>query len=199
LKHHKYVQQPEDPDLVLSNPFPVSKDSMRRKIIRDLTGQTFFKQRIAPLFVKEGEGLSVKHAQVLTSDTGVREHLLLNLGLFLLLAVLGIWWVFPVIWVVAMATWLPFITRIRNIGEHAAIPDSDDPLAHARTTHAAWWERLFLAPYWVHYHIEHHAFMHLPCYRLKGVHEALIEKGYGPRMRQASSYAQVLREATTTI
>ena len=47
LSHHRYTQQPEDPDLPLSAPFPVSKDSLRRKIIRDLTGQTFVKQRAA--------------------------------------------------------------------------------------------------------------------------------------------------------
>ena len=39
LKHHKYAQQNDDPDLVLSSPFPVTKESMRRKIIRDLTGR----------------------------------------------------------------------------------------------------------------------------------------------------------------
>jgi fatty acid desaturase len=45
LQHHKFTQQPEDPDLSLSAPFPISKDSYYRKAIRDLTGQTFVKQR----------------------------------------------------------------------------------------------------------------------------------------------------------
>lgn len=45
LTHHKFTQQPEDPDLSLSKPFPTSRASMRRKMIRDLTGQTFFRQR----------------------------------------------------------------------------------------------------------------------------------------------------------
>jgi len=45
LTHHKFTQQPEDPDLSLSAPFPTSSQSLRRKAIRDLTGQTFFKQR----------------------------------------------------------------------------------------------------------------------------------------------------------
>ena len=40
LQHHKFTQQPEDPDLSLSAPFPISKDSYVRKAIRDLTGQT---------------------------------------------------------------------------------------------------------------------------------------------------------------
>jgi fatty acid desaturase len=42
LQHHRFVQQSEDPDLVLSAPFPITPESLRRKIIRDLTGQTFF-------------------------------------------------------------------------------------------------------------------------------------------------------------
>ncbi|HYN37907.1 MAG TPA: fatty acid desaturase family protein, partial [Rhodospirillales bacterium] len=46
LQHHKFAQQPEDPDLSLSAPFPISKDSFVRKAIRDLTGQTFVKQRL---------------------------------------------------------------------------------------------------------------------------------------------------------
>lgn len=45
LMHHRYTQQPEDPDLRLSLPFPTSKASMARKILRDLTGLTFLKQR----------------------------------------------------------------------------------------------------------------------------------------------------------
>jgi fatty acid desaturase len=45
LTHHKFTQQPEDPDLSLSAPFPSSRASLRRKVIRDLTAQTFFKQR----------------------------------------------------------------------------------------------------------------------------------------------------------
>ena len=49
LQHHRFVQQAEDPDLGLSAPFPISRASLKRKLLRDLTGQTFYKQRIAPL------------------------------------------------------------------------------------------------------------------------------------------------------
>src|SRR6201989_2219380 len=47
LQHHRFTQQPEDPDLSLSAPFPITTESYRRKAIRDLTGQTFIKQRLA--------------------------------------------------------------------------------------------------------------------------------------------------------
>ncbi len=47
LTHHRFTQQPEDPDLGLSAPFPTSRASLWRKAMRDLTGQTFLKQRTA--------------------------------------------------------------------------------------------------------------------------------------------------------
>ncbi len=56
LTHHRYTQQDEDPDLSLSAPFPTNKASMKRKIMRDLTGQTFFKQRSSQ-FAKAWIGL----------------------------------------------------------------------------------------------------------------------------------------------
>ena len=49
LQHHKFAQQAEDPDLGLSAPFPITRASLMRKAVRDLTGQTFFKQRSAML------------------------------------------------------------------------------------------------------------------------------------------------------
>ena len=55
LTHHKYTQQPEDPDLGLSAPFPTTRASLRRKVIRDLTAQTFFKQR-SHQFAKAWQG-----------------------------------------------------------------------------------------------------------------------------------------------
>jgi fatty acid desaturase len=39
LSHHRHTQQDQDPDLVLSAPFPVSAASLRRKVLRDLLGE----------------------------------------------------------------------------------------------------------------------------------------------------------------
>lgn len=47
LQHHKFTQQAEDPDLALSAPFPTSRASLLRKMFRDLSAQTFVKQRAA--------------------------------------------------------------------------------------------------------------------------------------------------------
>ncbi|MEM7494522.1 MAG: fatty acid desaturase, partial [Pseudomonadota bacterium] len=118
-----------------------------------------------------------------------------NGGIFIGLTLLGYWWAFFVLWLLPMATWNQMITRLRNIAEHAVVPDHDDPMQHARTTRANLLERALIAPYWVNYHCEHHMFMHLPCYRLAGAHRLLAKKGITDRMEVQTGYSTVLRQA----
>jgi fatty acid desaturase len=200
LQHHKFTQQPEDPDLSLSAPFPISKESYRRKAIRDLTGQTFVKQRLPlllALFRASDEDVSVEHESFVSAGREkTLRFLAVNALLFVLfwLAGAGIW--FVGVWVVAMATWLSLVTRIRNIAEHACAATGEDPFSHARTTLANPIERAFIAPYWVNYHAEHHLFMYLPCYRLPEAHRMLAEKGLVGRMDVKPGYLDVMRLAT---
>ncbi len=196
LKHHRHVQQPEDPDLVLSAPFPVSRASLRRKIIRDLTGQTFFKQRSAQFRNAFGpKDLSwpkrlAKGVRRLGPFYGVN---LVGLTAFALAGRVDL---ILVLWLLPMATWSMMITRIRNIAEHAVVPDDNDPLRNARTTKAGPLTRLVLAPYSVNYHVEHHLFMWVPHYNLPHLHRILMKKGVGERMEIQPNYLTVLRRAT---
>ncbi|MBY0563330.1 MAG: fatty acid desaturase family protein [Hyphomonadaceae bacterium] len=187
LKHHRYTEQPEDPDLALSAPFPITRASLLRKVVRDLTGQTFIKQRGAQLFGNRKAG------EVVNASTA--HFLFVNALLFAALTLAGYWWTYLALWLVPMATWFPLVTRLRNIAEHAVVETREDPFSHARTTLANPLERLFIAPYWVHYHGEHHVFMHVPCYRLERLHAALMDKGYWSRMTIASGYWRVLEQA----
>lgn len=200
LSHHKYAQQPEDPDLNLSAPFPVTAGSLRRKIIRDLTGQTFLKQRYNQfanamgLNLRPGKGTANR---IQGAREAVIPFLITNAILFGFLTVLGHWWAYFVLWLLPMATWNQLITRLRNIAEHAVVPDNQDPMRHARTTLANPLEGLLMAPYWVNYHCEHHMFMYVPCYRLGAVHRRLHAKGITQRMEVRRGYLGVLREAAS--
>ena len=189
LKHHKYTEQPEDPDLPLSAPFPVTRASLFRKIVRDLTGQTFLKQRRAQLFGNLQKG------QLVNPTTA--HFLIFNALLLAGLSLAGYWWTYFALWLVPMATWLPLVTRLRNIAEHAVVDTREDPFSHARTTLANPIERLFIAPYWVHFHGEHHVFMHVPCYRLERMHRMLMDKDYWTRMHISGGYFSVLNEASS--
>ena len=200
LTHHKFAQQPEDPDLGLSAPFPITPVSLRRKMIRDLTGQTFFKQRIKPtidaIATRKAKGLSRQQvAKGLWAFWG--RFVIANAILLAALTMLGLWWTYPVLWLAPMATWYPLVTRLRNIAEHACTPSNDDPLRHARTTRANPVERLLIAPYYVNYHCEHHMFMHLPCWSLPRAHRILTRKGVTERMEVQSGYIDVIRSAAS--
>jgi fatty acid desaturase len=199
LAHHKFAQQAEDPDLVLSAPFPITRTSLWRKVARDLTGQTFFKQRFGGAYRKARASPSFGAAMKVVTDEVVRQRRFLigNLAGLLVLSLAGYWWTWLVLWMLPMATWYPLVTRLRNIAEHACVAkDEPDPLRHARTTRANWLERLLIAPYYVNYHCEHHMFMHLPCYSLPRAHRILTAKGMTERMEVRTGYVQVLRMAS---
>ena len=107
------------------------------------------------------------------------------------------WWAYPVLWLLPLATWNQLVTRLRNIAEHACLDGSNHPMRVARTTRTNFLERLFIAPYWVAYHCEHHMFMHIPCYRLAEAHRILTEKGTAEDMEVKEGYWQVLTIASS--
>jgi fatty acid desaturase len=183
FRHHQHTQGPEDPDLVLSAPFPITRKSLRRKLIRDLTGQTAYQQRKAQ-FRQQG-------------FKGLWRQFAVNAALFAGLALAGHWYLYPLLWLLPLATWYMAIVRIRNIAEHAMVPANDDPFRNARTTRAGWLTRLFLAPYYVNYHVEHHLLMYVPAYRLPALHRWLMQGQAAGRMEVQPNYAAVLRLATS--
>lgn len=152
LTHHKFTQQPEDPDLSLSAPFPTSRASLQRKFIRDLTGQTFYKQRRAQFAValrgakamligETGTGKAdtvAGRAMNLQSRSGVDAPIAniegakttaRTVGRFILIQAillaisLVVLGVTPfLLWLAALATTFQLFLRVRNIAEHACTP-----------------------------------------------------------------------------
>lgn len=198
LKHHAYAQQPEDPDLVLSAPFPVTRQSLYRKILRDLSGRTGFQQRVAQIRNAWGPSdLSLsEHLRKFGRDLG--GPLAANAALFGALALAGHWYLYPALWLLPLLTVYQMVLRIRNIAEHAMVPDDGDPFRNARTTLASPLERAFLAPYWVNYHVEHHLLMWVPCYNLPKFHKYLQQGPLGSRVETKSGYLKVLAMATSS-
>ena len=196
LQHHARTQQEDDPDLILSAPFPITPMSFRRKFLRDITGQTGYQQRKAQLLNALGpaEWTVAKRASHFWQKLG--PQCVVNAMLFAACVAAGVWWAYPLLWLLPMVTWMMVITRIRNIAEHAVVPDSKDPLRNTRTTRANFFARLFVAPYYVNYHLEHHLLFYVPCYNLPRVHQILRESRHAARMEVQPNYASVLRLAT---
>ncbi len=197
LTHHRFTQQPEDPDLVLSAPFPTTPTSMARKITRDLLGIVFIKQRFAQAAIAVrsiGSGAQERH--VVIGKSFLRFLGMQAVLLALSLTLYG--WAPFMLWLVALATTFQLFLRIRNIAEHACTTTGgDDPFSHARTTRANWLERMTVAPYWVNFHSEHHLFMGVPCYNLPLAHNLLGRNGHHAKMTIAAGYLSVIQTALT--
>lgn len=197
LKHHRFTQQEQDPDLGLSAPFPITRKSLYRKFLRDMTGITAYQRRKLQWRDAWGSVDLNGRERLARIRSKLGGALVVNAVLWAVLAAAGYWWLYPALWLVPLFTWYQLISRVRNIAEHAVVPDNDDALRNTRTTVLGPISRMFVAPYWVNYHLEHHLFLFVPCYRLAEAHRLMIGKGYGARMEIKRGYRQVLREAAS--
>ncbi len=202
LQHHKFAQQKEDPDLFLSKPFPITPLSLRRKVIRDLTGQTYLKAK----FGRSVRNLSSRKPgepllPLLWAEAKRHRVFIATAVIFTAIgAPFGYWWAWWALWLLPSMTWRQMITRFRSIAEHSMIAvDEPDPLRQARTTKANLIERALVAPYYVNYHCEHHMFMHVPCYHLPMAHRLLKAKGYHPKMEIQPDYLTMLKRAASKL
>ncbi len=192
LEHHRKAGSHDDPDLPNYQAYPVSRESFRRKVIRDLTGQTGFK--LISFIFRGASG--VVSSEKRKSAKPFLQQICVQLALFAILWACGIGWTY-LLWAVAFMTVFMLIVRIRQVAEHAAVPDLYDPdvRKNTRTVDAPWWQRLIFAPNGVNYHMEHHFMASVPCYRLKALRRHLqqqlaldgvpVFRGYGQLLRHA--------------
>lgn len=196
LQHHTKNWTAEDPDLGLAAPFPVTPASLRRKILRDLTGRTALKRVLYTIARHTGRVPDLTGGAVAPRRESLIGMLVTNALLFGALAVAG----HPALYLLWVGAWFTthhLVIRLRSIAEHAMVPDPADPLRNTRTTLASPLERLLVAPNYVNYHLEHHLVMTVPHYHLPRMHRMLaergvldgacVERGYGPVLRLAAS------------
>jgi fatty acid desaturase len=191
LQHHARTGRPDDPDLGLVRPFPITRPSLRRKVWRDLSGRTgrkFARGAWQRSFARYGSDPVARRA--------ARGALVSNLVLLALLAAAGRPELY-LLWIAAWLTTYTLVTRIRSIAEHALTPDADDPLGNTRTVLARWWERLLFAPNRLNYHLEHHLLMTVPHYNLPRMHRLLAERGALDGACVERSYVDILARAAS--
>jgi fatty acid desaturase len=180
-KHHRLGGTKQDPDLQNYVNYAVTRDSFRRKMLRDITGRTGYKTIL-------------QSAKAFGKKT-VASWAIAHFVMWAVLYACGQGWLY-LMWPAAWMTSNMVIVRIRNAAEHAAVPDQfdPDPRKHTRTTLPRWWEKPFLAPNNVNYHLEHHILPSVPCYRLKAFHEYLKEEGILESAEICHSYWEVVKQ-----
>ena len=165
LDHHKHAGTDKDPDQGLVKAYPVTRDSLRRKFGRDLTGRTALKELTAAWRRPDWRAKT--------------PHLIFHAVLVGALTLAGAPWAWALWWAARIFVY-PALMRLRNIGEHGVATDRYDtePRLNTHTTVARWFERLLVAPNNVNYHLEHHMFAAVPPYNLPRLHRLLARRGY---------------------
>jgi fatty acid desaturase len=199
--HHARTGSSADPDLSLVAPFPCTRGSLARKLLRDLSGLTGLKFLLGRLLMDAGyirwtvandvvwlpaRPLSARLA-LLARNTA--PTLLVNALLAAGLGAAGHTWLYGA-WLLAYVTPFALFLRIRSLAEHACTAPTSDPFENTRTTRAGLLARATVAPLRVNYHIEHHALASVPYFRLPALHRLLVARGALP---EAPSYLDVLR------
>jgi fatty acid desaturase len=186
--HHRHTRQADDPDRALAIDRPISPAVFWRDVLCDLAGVTACARTLG------GRPGGTSAAQLWRRWRG---PLAANAVLFGVLAGLGQWPLYLLLWLLPLATWHQLAVRMRNLAEHGLVADGEDPLRNTRTVRAGPLARAFVAPYWVNYHLEHHLFVFAPCWKLRRAHAILLARGLGARMETASGYLDVIRRATS--
>ncbi|MGB1580719.1 MAG: fatty acid desaturase family protein [Nevskiales bacterium] len=206
IKHHAHTGTGQDPDMSLVTPFPTTSQSLRKKVIRDLTGRTGVRRLIGLIAMDLGilkYTVAAEVERIPRGDRSIWDYacegfknitpvILSNAVMVAVLAAFDIAWVYSA-WVIAYLTTFSLYIRIRSIAEHACLPGGEDIFENTRTTKAGLLAKLTVAPMNVNYHQEHHLMASVPYYRLPKMHRLLRERGHA---LPAPGYAQVMRQAT---
>ncbi|MFT7222137.1 MAG: fatty acid desaturase, partial [Candidatus Azotimanducaceae bacterium] len=183
---------PDDPDLKNFDAYPVSRASLQRKVARDLSGQLGWR-RVKSIGRSLGRLTDLKTTTKETLIRGVGCNVLM----LVIMTLVGAPWLYA-LWVISFMTSHMLITRIRQIAEHAAVPDHFEPDSrlNTRTIYINWLESLLVAPHDLNYHLEHHLIASVPIYRLKEFHQLLLEKGYYEGVEFPRGYFNLMRKVT---
>jgi fatty acid desaturase len=181
MAHHKDEMGPEEPDLALYSGYPITRASMRRKLVRDAVGISGYKN-LAPLLA----------ALRKPSSRGVAARIVAVQGVIwgASWALSGRWWVYPLLWLAPWMTVWRVLNRLRAIAEHAGMERSAD---RRRTTHVVRQRplaRFWMVPYHTGWHLAHHVDMGIPWRQLPELHHELVAAGWvTPEIEYPSYFA----------
>lgn len=169
MAHHRDELGPEEPDMGLYSGYPITRASMRRKLVRDAVGISGWKN-LKPLLKALGSPTSRPIAGRIAGT-----QLVLWVTFWL---ASGRWWLYPLLWLGPWMTVWRVINRLRAIAEHAGMERSED---RRKTTHVVRQRpmaRFWMVPYNTGWHLAHHVDIGIPWRNLPALHEELVAAGW---------------------
>ena len=185
MAHHREEFGPEEPDIPLYANYPVSSASLRRKLWRDATGRTGLKLLRQQLRGLSNPDLAARRVQY--------KIWLVQLAMLAASVAFGVWWLYPLFWLLPYLTVWRVINRLRSIAEHGGLMASKDRRITTHSVRQRVGARFFLVPYNIGFHLAHHVDSGVPFRNLPRFHEALREAGYVDDSLEYPSYNALWR------
>jgi fatty acid desaturase len=175
--HHRELNSENDPDWqrnlgLKEYEFPASPTSVLMRTLQYLLG------------LKTISAVTGFHKNKDTRDIAAavaRARLFFFAALLVSSIVLGFWKMILLYWIVPLMTVFLAIRYVRSVAEHYAV-EHENVLNESRTVVAPFWERWLIAPWGLNYHIEHHLFPGVPCFRLAELHRLLMTRDPYPQV-----------------
>jgi fatty acid desaturase len=170
MAHHREEFGPNEPDIPLYRGYPISRASLRRKLVRDATGQTGWK-----LFKGLLRATRSTNEAVRSQSRGI---IVAQVVVFALFAIAGHPWLYLFLWFLPYLTVWRVINRLRAIAEHGGMQASKDRRLTTHTVKQSWLARFWIVPEHIGWHLAHHVDSGIPMSRLPRLHRELVRSGY---------------------
>lgn len=184
IRHHRQEFGPDEPDRNVYDGYPITRNSMRRKLTRDL-------------FLISGW----KNARMLvnglrdpTTRIYARRILAVQAVLLAGFAVAGHPELYLFLWLMPWLTVWRVITRLRLIAEHGGMTESSDRRMTTHHVRQSLGARFWMVPYNLGWHLAHHVDMGIPFRNLPQVHRELVAAGWITPGLEHPSYLALWRK-----
>ncbi len=189
MAHHREEFGPDEPDIPLYRGYPISRESLRRKLVRDATGRTGWKLFKALMGAVRSESPQFR--------LQARKIVACQLVLIAIGVALHHPWIYFVLWLAPYLTVWRVINRLRSIAEHGGMQQSKD---RRLTTHAVKQSapaRFLLVPFHIGWHLAHHVDAGVPMANLPRLHAELRRAGYVTDELEHPSYTALWRKLSS--
>jgi len=189
MVHHREEFGPNEPDIPLYANYPITPSSLRRKLIRDISGQTAFK-----LLSSQARGFTADNAQTRRATWSMAAVQLLIFAVFF---ASGHPWLYLTMWVLPYVTLWRVINRLRSIAEHGGLRADKDRRITTHSVRQHWIARFYIVPYGIGFHLAHHADAAVPFRHLARYHALLTSAHYVDATIEYPTYRSLWKALVT--
>jgi fatty acid desaturase len=184
MAHHRDEMGPDEPDAGLYAGYPIARDSLRRKLTRDLLLVSATKNLRALLLVARRTTGGGREA---------RQVLAVQLALLAAACAWGRPLLYPVCWLLPWMSLWKVSNRLRAIAEHGGMSRSTDRRLTTHVVRQSRLARFLFVPYNTGWHLAHHVDIGVPFRHLPRFHEELVRSGWVVPELEYPSYRALWR------